>query len=330
MSASAVQTTQAGIAIPDRIFNHAAGEFAENFNRTPFQLSHNLADHPLFALPRIKELAMQIWAQGGGNVTFHTGEKPIDEKWERIQPKRLSILDAIANIETSGSWILIKSIQDVPEYDSVLRKGMNELRELIGGDLDKKIAWLDAYLFVASPHAVTPYHIDAESTFLMQIHGEKDYNLIDPNDRSVLPSEEIERYYVGDLSAATYRDECQDKAFVIPMSPGVGLHQPARAPHWVTNGSEYSVTLSFLFLTHEYVNQARIYQANHYLRSLGLSPSEPGLNGIGDGLKRLVFSNLWHKPKNKYELLRYGHDKYKAPLNLVRKLGRKSSKSVTV
>jgi hypothetical protein len=207
---------------------------------------------------------------------------------------------------------------------------MDELKELIGGNLEKKIAWLDAYLFIASPHAVTPYHIDAESTFLMQIHGRKDYNMIDPNDRSVLSDEEIEKYYVGDLSAATFKDECRSKAFVVPMAPGVGLHQPARSPHWVTNGDEFSVTLSFLFLTHEYVMQARVYQANYYLRNLGFSPSGPRGHGVRDGLKKLVFSNLWHRPKNKYELLRYGHDKYRKPLDLARRLRRKPSDNVNI
>ncbi len=306
-------------ALPTRIFNHSSGDFADKFNRTPFELSHNLADHPLFEIPRLTELAKQIWMQGGGNVTFHVGEKPMDQKWHAIPRQRLSILDAIANIKTSGSWILIKSIQNVPEYDAVLKKGMKELEELIGDHLDEKITWLDAYLFIASPQAVTPYHIDAESTFLMQIHGEKDYNLIDPNDRSILTEEEIENYYVGDLSAAAYKEGCQKNALVIHMAPGIGLHQPPRSPHWVRNGDDFSVTLSFLFLTREYTMQARIYQANHYLRRLGLSPRSPGKSRISDDVKKLVFANLWHKPCSKYEMLRYGHDKYKAPLKLIRK-----------
>lgn len=309
--------------LPTKIFNHSAGEFAKGFNRTPFKLSHNLANHPLFEIPRLTELAKRIWSQGGGNVTFHVGEKPIDEKWDNVSRQRFSILDAVAQINTSGSWILIKSIQNIPEYGAILKKGMDELEELIGDRLKEKISWLDAYLFIASPHAVTPYHIDAESTFLMQVHGEKDYNLFDPNDRSILTEEEIEGYYVGDLSSATYKEECQSKAFVVHMEPGIGLHQPARAPHWVRNGDDFSVTLSFLFLTHEYAMQARVYQANHYLRKFGMTPSEPGKSALRDGLKKLVFGNLWHKPKNKYELLRYGHDKYKAPINLMRKIARR-------
>ena len=287
-----VQTNLSDIELPTKIFNHSAREFAEGFNRSPFELSHNLADHPLFEIPRLTELAKEMWLQGGGNVTFHIAEKSINERWDGIKRQHLSILDAIAQIKTSGSWILIKSIQNVPEYDAVLKKGMQELEELVGDHLNEKISWLDAYLFIASPHAVTPYHIDAESTFLMQIHGKKDYNVFDPNDRSILTEEEIENYYIGDLSAATYKEECQSKAFVVHMKPGIGLHQPARAPHWVRNGDDFSVTLSFLFLTHEYTMQARVYQANHYLRKFGMSPSQPGKSAIHDGLKKFVFSNL--------------------------------------
>jgi len=309
--------------LPPRIFNHSAAEFSDDFNRLPFQLSHNLADHPLFDLARIEQLAERIWSEGGGDVTFHVAEKPIDGKWEDVRRQRRSLLDAIANIQTSDSWILIKGIQKVPEYDAILRKGIDELDEIVGDHLKEKIAWLDAYLFIASPHAVTPYHIDGESTFLMQVHGEKDYNIIDPNDRSIITDVEIENYYVGDLSAARFKDECPDKAFVIHMKPGVGLHQPARSPHWVTNGDEFSVTLSFLFLTHEYTMHARVFQANHYLRKLGFSPVGPGRSAVRDSVKKVMFGNLWHKPRNKYELLRYGHDKYKAPMNLLRKIARR-------
>lgn len=307
-----------GPELPSRIFNHSTGEFAAAFNRTPFQLSHNLGDHPLFEISRIADLAKQIWAQGDGNITFHIGEKRVDEKWETIPRKRLSVIDAISNIKTSSSWILIKSIQHVPEYNEILKKGMEELEELVGDHLGRKITWLDAYLFIASPCAMTPYHIDAESTFLMQIHGEKDYNVFDPNDRSVLTEREIEDYYVGNLSAATYKEECQNKACVIHMKPGVGLHQPARAPHWVKNGDEFSITLSFLFLTREYTMQARVFQANHYMRKLGVSPTQPGKSAVRDGIKKFLLGNLWHKPKNKYELLRYGLDKYRIPISRVR------------
>lgn len=110
-----IQMNQGDSKLPIKIFNHSAGDFAKAFNRTPFKLSHNLADHPLFEIPRLTELAKGIWSQGGGNVIFHVGEKPVDEKWNRVRRQRLSILDAIAQIGTSGSWILIKSIQNVPE-----------------------------------------------------------------------------------------------------------------------------------------------------------------------------------------------------------------------
>ena len=326
--AGKVETNKPSSTIPSRIFNHEPLDFAKGFNRTPFELSHNLANHPLFELPRLTEVAKQMWLRGGGDVTFHVGEKPINERWDNVTRRRLSVLDAIEKINTSGSWILIKSIQNVPGYDKLLKKGMEELEELIGDGLSEKILWLDAYLFIASPHAVTPYHIDAESTFLMQIHGEKTYNVFDPNDRSILTAKEIEEYYVGDLSSATYREESQDKAYVFNMAPGTGLHQPARAPHWVRNGDDFSVTLSFLFLTREYTMQARVYQANHYLRKLGMSPSEPGKSTIRDGLKKLVFSNLWHKPKNKYELLRYGLDKYRFSLNKTKNVKERSSQSL--
>jgi len=307
--------------LPDRIFNHKSGEFRESFNRAPFGVSHNLANHPLFEIPRLRKLAETLWTRTG-KIVFFTDTPALEQGWNRSTQRSLSLAQAFSRLEETNSWILLKSIQAEPEYRALLEKGIDELQELTALPLRKQITWEDAYIFIASPNAVTPYHIDHESNFLLQIHGDKEVNVFDPNDRTILTDVEIEKYYIGDLSAARYRPEIQSKANLFKLTPGVGVHHPVRAPHWVQNGNSYSVSLGLIFCMREFDLQAKVYQANHLIRQLNMAPTAPGKSVLRDKVKTMLLSDLGHKPKNKSEVIRYGLTKYDAPANFARKLAR--------
>jgi hypothetical protein len=51
-----------------------AAEFAANFNRNPFSIRHNLASDPLFALPRLIDLARRLPATA---VEYNSGDLPV-------------------------------------------------------------------------------------------------------------------------------------------------------------------------------------------------------------------------------------------------------------
>ena len=290
---------------PARVFNHTPAEFSDKFNRLPFELSHNLDGHSLFELPRLVELAKTLWAGGGAKVLFHEGSAAFENRWDEIPRKALSFIEGIRQIQQSGSWVLLKSVQDDAEYKALMDKCVAELSEVTGVDLQREITWLEGYVFIASPGAVTPHHIDHESNFLLQVHGEKNLNVCDPGDRSILFDEEIERYYMGDLSAAAFKDSSQAKAYVFPLAPGRGVHIPSKGPHWVRNGNQYSVSFSINFCMRELDVKARIYQFNHYLRKLEFSPTPPGQSAVKDRFKTMALGRVsGRKAANKFELLR--------------------------
>ncbi|MBC8645669.1 MAG: cupin-like domain-containing protein [Thermoanaerobaculia bacterium] len=308
------------MGLPRRIFEAEPGSFRGQFNRLPFSFSHNLGNHPLFDLPRLTRLCRTL-DRIPGRTSFQSANSRVTQGWSVPLPTEVSsAAQAIERIHESGSWVLLKSIQEDPEYAELLRQCLAELQELTGEDLRREITWSDAYVFIASPRAMTPYHIDHESNFLIQIHGEKDVNLFDPSDRSILTEEEIERYYIGEMSAAVYREEVQKKAHVFRLKPGVGVHHPVRAPHWVQNGEDYSVSLSVLFFLRDFDLQARVYQVNHYLRKLHLSPTPPGQSALRDAMKILPLGNLGHKPRTKSEVIRFGYKKFIAPVIIGRRV----------
>jgi hypothetical protein len=301
-----IQSNQfVSLDLPKTIFNHQSGEFGENFNRRPFVVSHNLANHPLFEIPRLVELAKTLFANGGGKVLFQEGKIPFNRKWTDVPRKTFSFIEGIKHIQESGSWVLLKSVEEDPEYKTLVDLCIDELSTLTSVNLQKEITWLEGYIFIASPESVTPHHIDHESNFLLQIHGDKNLNVCDPSDRSVLTEEELEDYYLGDLSAATFKDISQQKAFVFPLAPGKGVHIPSKGPHWVRNGNEFSVSFSINFCMRELDLKARIYQFNHYLRRMNFQPSPPGRSPVKDWLKIMSLSSIRQgQAENKYELLR--------------------------
>ncbi|OUL18202.1 hypothetical protein [Nostoc sp. 106C] len=293
--------------LPEQVIQAEPLTFKENFNSSHFMFAHNLAGHPLFEIPRLVELADTILSQGRiDKIQSYTSRVPVEQKWNH-RPGIKQITEAIANIGESDSWVMLEDVQVDPEYAALLDKIVTELEVLTGKPLRQEMTWLGAYIFIASPNSITPYHIDSELNFLFQIQGEKDMSLFNQNDRSILSEEEIEKFYIGDLNVANYREENQSKASVYHLQPGKGIHHPILAPHWAKNGNNVSVALSILFYLRPYDLKARVYQVNSYLRKLGLEPTAPGKSALRDRIKILALGLISdRRPKSKFAILRSG------------------------
>jgi hypothetical protein len=141
-----------------------------------------------------------------------------------------------------------------------------------------------AVVLITSPNRVTSYHIDPDCNFLCQIRGEKVIHVFDRYDREVLPEEELERFWAVDKNAAVYKERYQGRARSYHLQPGVGVHMPVNAPHWVQNANNISVTLAMIFQFPESI-LGNIYRWNYYLRKAGVRPLPPGRSKIRDTLK---------------------------------------------
>ncbi len=285
-----------------------AEDLSERFNNRSFQFNHNLAGNPLFSLPRLEQLAKRLLEdRTRRNVRWQSSDSPVDAGWNVPTKTELESLDqAIAGLGDSNSWILLYSVQRDPEYRSLLDDLMAEIISLTGVRAES-ITWQDAYIFMASPHSVTPYHIDHEATFLFQIHGAREANIWSAKDTAILPDREIERYYMGDLNAAVYKAERHNSADFYDLRSGTGVHHPSRAAHSFRNGGEYSIALGVHFCMRDIDREAAIYQVNSLLRMAGLEPTPPGQSAWRDSLKAsLINAFAKRNPKDKNELLRSG------------------------
>lgn len=278
------------------------------FNQRSFQFQHNLAGNPLFSLPRLERLAQRLLEdRSQRSVRWQSSVSPVDAGWNvPIRQELDSLNEAIANLGNSGSWILLYSVQRDPEYRQLLDDLMAEIIALTGVKPDD-VTWQDAYVFMASPGSVTPYHIDHEATFLLQIHGAREASIWTAKDSAILPDTEIERYYMGDLNAAKYKEEYRSRADCYDLRAGTGVHHPTRAAHAFRNGSDYSIALGIHFCMRDIDREAAIYQVNSLLRMGGLSPLSPGQSAWRDRIKAAIVNAFAKRnPKDKNELLRSG------------------------
>jgi hypothetical protein len=270
-----------------------ATEFREKFNRTSFEVHHELASHPLFQLPALVQLAERTRTQRPDDIYYNNGEIGVDQKWIYNPEHPFSPAETIHRIEECSAWFIFRSAQRDPEYRVFLDKGLAEIKELIGKSLEGEIMVEDIIIFVTSPKRKTPYHIDRECNFLLQIRGDKTIHVFNQNDRDILSEEELERFWSVDSSSANYKPEMQNRAKSYVMRPGTGVHIPVNAPHWLENHDNVSVSLSVNFQFKDSL-KANAYRANYLLRRMGLKPTPPGQSELRDTIKvAAVAPGVW-------------------------------------
>jgi len=259
--------------------------FRANFNRRPFRIRHRLSDHPLFSLPRLVALAAALPPK---NVEYNGGNIPVNQDPTLTPQTGLSAEETLYRIEHCQSWMALKYVEDDPEYRALLSALMDEIQTR-SEPLDPGMCLRHGFIFVSSPKAVTPYHMDLEYNFLLQIRGDKTANLFDGADRTLLSEEEIERHHLpGKQRNLVFKDEYQQKAQVYLLKPGDGLHFPQIAPHWIQNEGEVSVSFSITFQTDVSDRKAAGYRFNARLRRWGMTPVPPGQSALRDDAKYFV------------------------------------------
>ena len=252
------------------------------FGRAPFILQHRLAPHRLFALPRLVELPRSLPAS---KVEWNSGNVPVSLDPGETPRNGLSPEDTIRRIEECSSWLVLKNVERDPEYGELLARCLGAV-ERAAPDLTAGMHGFESFVFVSSPNAVTPYHMDPEENFLLQIRGRKVMRVFE---RSVVSAVELERFHTGAHRNLVYRDEYAPRARAFTLMPGIGVHVPVTAPHWVQNGPEVSVSFSITFRTRASARAAHAHQMNAILRKLGIRPSPVGESAILDRVKELAY-----------------------------------------
>jgi D-lyxose ketol-isomerase len=268
--------------------------FERNLNLLPFEVEHTLAGDPLFAVPALVELAVQINNRQDphrqyGDVSCLLGRPKLGEGALEGSVFAPSVQQAIEGIEHSDAWLMLNHIEYEEAYRGVLERTICDVLRLTRRNLLNKVKWFEAIIFVTSPNRLTPYHLDRECAWLLQIQGKKEIHLFNRNDKDLVPDAELERYWAADNQSAQYKPELEERAMVFQLRPGNGVHIPVNTPHWLKNGNNVSVSMNVNFVFHD-SEWGNIHKANYYLRKRGIQPAPAGTHPLADRAKSAVIS----------------------------------------
>lgn len=259
--------------------------FRRDFNRKPFIVGHHLVDHPLLTLPSLIELSKRL---PESNVRYNRADIQVNQAVYSAPKTGLSIQETIRQIEECGSWMVLRFVEQDPEYRALVDQCLDEI-QLFSDPIMPGMFKREGFVFITSPGGVTPFHMDPEYNFLLQIRGKKKASLLNVSDRSIVSEELLEKFLSGDEYKHEFKNEYPDKAFSFDLEPGEGLHFPLNWPHWVKNGNEVSISFSITFRNHESERREIVYKVNNYLRKRAINPRPYGQSRIIDSAKSYAF-----------------------------------------
>lgn len=269
-----------------KLIEVARGTVTERMPRSTFRVTHRLDGHPLFALERLARLAAALPAdQVEFNGPVSTNQDPSLTPSNGLSPE-----ETVRRIEEAKSWMVLKNVESDPEYKELLDACLDQVAEQTGGLMGGAMM-RQAFVFVTSPGNVTPFHMDPELNFLLQIRGQKRMSLFDHLDRGIASAEDME-LFPGKHRNLPYREEFESRAMQQHIEPGQGIFVPIFAPHWVQNGEDVSVSFSITWHTEETRHLVKLSYMNAGLRKLGFPQADAGVHPLWDKAKVAAYDVL--------------------------------------
>jgi hypothetical protein len=246
-----------------------------DFPLKPFAIRHRLAGHPLLTLPRIAQLAAELPRD---LIEYNSGKVAISQDPDAIPTVDLDPVEGGKRIETAGAWMVLKRVENAPEYRRLIEDALLSVARARGLDSlsDAGFEQIEGFLFVSSPNSTTPFHLDSEDNFFVQIHGEKFFTIYDNTDRRLVSDDEIER------SMTKHRNLRYDESFAprgieFHMFGGDGCFVPYQWPHWVRTAGSHSISMAITWKTREVRRANDLHFLNSMLRGLGWPQKPPGV-----------------------------------------------------
>jgi hypothetical protein len=270
-------------------------EFSAHFDRYPFKLRHALSSHPLLQLPRLVQLAE---ARGGDALYFRGDHRinQVDAATEdgksrtfidrKLARPKLSAAETVAQIESCNAWLQLRDVAADPEYAALLEQIIEEFRPF-AERVAPGLSVPRADIFVSSPGATTPFHLDEEHNFLLQLRGSKRLSIANGFDPEAVAPGTLRDFFHGNGELARYSEHLEQHSVHVDLAAGEGVHIPPCHPHWVQNGSGVSISFGILWFSDVTARRRHLYRVNGWLERVGLHPPEPGEQRTLDALKAL-------------------------------------------
>jgi len=130
-------------------------------------------DTPLTSRTSLVDLAQKHPAD---LVEFNPGDLPISVSPDSVPEAGMTAAETVEKIGMVNSWMTIRNIEKDPAYRELAFGIIDSLKDTIERETGE-IMRREAFMFISSPGAVTPFHIDEEHNILIQIEGTKTFTI---------------------------------------------------------------------------------------------------------------------------------------------------------
>ena len=246
---------------------------------------HRVSDHPLLQIDSLVQLSSRLAKYG--RIRTHSNEAYAGTAFNHapmLYPNQKSPEETLANIASAKAWMSLLNVQTDDVYRGLVDEVLDDLKPGIDR-IDPGMTYRGGWIFVTSPNTVTPFHMDKEHNFILQIKGKKRLLVWEPDDIEVLSEEARDLFHANhsrDLVA--WREEARARAHVFELEPGMGAYMPQTAPHLVENGDNASITVSFTYYTDSTRRKSRLHSLHQRMRGMGMAPAPVGARPMFDAL----------------------------------------------
>ena len=153
---------------------------AAAYPQTPGRLRHFLADEPLLGCGSLADAARRL-------PPFHVEQRvhdAADGEAFRMIPDAADAATTIAEGCADRTWIMLRYIEQLPDYHALIHRLLGELAPAIGA-VPSAVCDVKGFVFISAPDTHTPFHFDAEYNILFQISGDKIFCRLPP--RTAVP-----------------------------------------------------------------------------------------------------------------------------------------------
>ena len=281
-----------------------ASAFETLFPLKPFRIRHRLVGDPRLTLEAILDL---VRAMPRDRIEYNSGKAAVSQDPSTTPLVDLTPEEVIKKIETAGAWMVLKRIEIHPTYEALLDEALLSVARAQGFASNAEAGFSDiqGFMFVSSPRSTTPFHLDSEDNFFVQVHGEKDFNIYDNEDKGIASDDQVE-HAITKHRNIKFEESFEARGMHNHLLPGEGVFVPYCWPHYVKTCETYSISVAITWKTPAVKRRNDLFVANSMLRDRGFPQKAPGTQPALDAAKLGLFrtANAIVSPLRKSEGLR--------------------------
>jgi hypothetical protein len=251
----------------------------------PSAVRHRLSEHPLFDMDSLVALGQRLEARR--SVRSHSDQATAGTSFAQapqLHPSPQAVSGALRDVAHAQAWMSLLNVQSDATYRRLVDQVFDDLAPMLSQH-DPGLCYRGGWIFITSPGAVTPFHMDKEHNFILQIRGSKTLYVWDPDDTEVLSEAARDLFHAThSRDRVQWQESHRARAHRHVLQPGMGAYMPSTSPHLVENGDNVSVTASFTYYSDATRRNALLHTLHHRLREHGGMPPPVGAHPWRDSM----------------------------------------------